>query len=173
MTRTLPDDLKAVYSQAPQTRIFEVLGVYHKDLVFDGQDPNYPGWFFGINDKDSRMLRPLVDTDPNLPQTEVPPIPFKALPPTAGETQQKIKITLPLLSYEVMSKIETLQGALTIGYFVFLEISDKPQLTFVDLKSEVITIDKLSITIEASKVDLFKRQIFTDKYDLRFKGLWL
>lgn len=191
----LTEALKKIYTSHSNTLMYyDTIQLYHPN--FEGsqnfvypRDDSYPddlSYPSDVNtDEGSHFLvrnteNMLLNLQDNTNEVLFRSYPFNIVPPEVGSEQQDISIVMDNVSLELISELEKAieqpDTPIKMTYRVYIEGSQNPQMTAIELELSNIVVTMSSISCTATRSNLYERRFPFGKqtvYDSRFEGLYL
>ncbi len=160
----LSEDLKKIYANHETTqRSFDCISLTHSQFTQD--------WHF-IQDNNSKELKLSDDT-----LVTFEPFAFDVILPVKGSNQQDLQITLDNTSLQLMKELNLATTIITepiiLTHNTYIEGNQQPQASDIRLNLTNIKAKGTLISATASATDLVNRGFLSEKFDERFKGVFL
>ena len=163
----LSEELKEIYSSNPVgIRYYETAEISHS---------RFSKVFYLVQDSDTHEWK--LEDDSTV---TFEPFGFALVLPEAGDVQQDLAFQFDNVSQVAMPELEAaaelISEPIKLIYRVYIDGTDLPQTTAIELVLTNIVADNLVVSAVATRPDLYKRMIPTGNkayYDQRFYGLFL
>jgi len=159
----ISDELKTIYSNEMNLRSYDTLIISHS---------LFTKTFYFIQDNLSHDLQ-LAD---NTPKT-FEPLAFSVVLPTLGSSQQDMTIVLDNVNQQLIKEINLAAKSITepilVTHNVYIDGFPTPQTSDIKLSLRNVKVLKGQVQGTASSKDTIGKAFLTEKYDSRFRGLFV
>ena len=159
----LSDELKQIYTYQSKTRSYDTIYLSHSGFSQD--------WYF-VQDNISHNWKLSSGTT----KTFIP-LGFDIVLPTIGSAQQDMTITMDNTNLQLVKELNlatsNISEPILLTHNVYIDGDDEVQSSDIVLSLRNIKISKEQLSGTASSVDTIGKPFLTEKFDSRFKGLFL
>jgi len=159
----ISDELKIIYSNETTLRSYDTIQLSHS---------LFSQTFYFIQDNLSHDLQ-LSDNTP----VTFEPLGFSVVLPTIGSAQQDMTIVLDNVNQQLIKEInlsaQNITEPILVTHNVYIDGFPTPQSADINLSLRNIKVSKGQVSGTASSKDTIGKGFLTEKYDSRFRGLFI